>query len=80
MCKLNTKVCLLEPKEFATNSIIDFCDESQDGREDWLEMAIFVMNKFNKQVDDSRTGSKAIAFFAASTKTKSFPTSPPPQL
>eukprot|EP00594_Rhizosolenia_setigera_P012700 CAMPEP_0178970736 /NCGR_PEP_ID=MMETSP0789-20121207/19783_1 /TAXON_ID=3005 /ORGANISM="Rhizosolenia setigera, Strain CCMP 1694" /LENGTH=281 /DNA_ID=CAMNT_0020657425 /DNA_START=717 /DNA_END=1559 /DNA_ORIENTATION=+ len=61
--KENTKLCvLLEPKEFSTNPIIDFCDETFGGRE-WIDKAIFLMTKFDKQLEDSRTGSKANKFF-----------------
>ena len=63
MRKDNTKLCvLLEPKEFSTNPIIDFCDETFEGRE-WTENAIFLMTKFDKQLHDARTGSKANKFF-----------------
>ena len=64
MRKPNAKLCvLLEPKEFATNSIIDFLDETFDDRNFWLGKAIPVMTKFDKQFDDSRSGSKANTFF-----------------
>lgn len=42
MSKPNAKLCvLLEPKEFATNSIIDFCDDSLGGRQSWIGNATF---------------------------------------
>lgn len=64
MQKPNTKLCvLLEPKEFATNPIVDFCDESLGGRTKWINNATFLMTKFDKQLEDSRTGSKANNFF-----------------
>ena len=64
MNKPNTKLCvLLEPKEFATNPIIDFCDESFGGRNKWIDNATFLMTKFDKQLEDSRTGGKANNFF-----------------
>lgn len=64
MRKPNTRLCvLLEPKEFQTNPIISFCDESLGGREKWISSATFLMTKFDKQLEDSRTGSKANAFF-----------------
>lgn len=67
MMKPNTKICvLLEPKEFATNSIVQFCDESLGGREKWISNAIFLMTKFDKQLDDSRTGTKVLFFFVLS--------------
>ena len=63
MRRPNTKLCvLLEPKEFSTNPIIDFCDETFDGRE-WIQNSIFIMNKFDKQFGDARSGSKANSFF-----------------
>jgi Dynamin family len=63
MKRPNTKLCvLLEPKEFATNPIVMFCDEKL-GRENWIKNAIFLMTKFDKQMEDSRTGSKANSFF-----------------
>ena len=62
--KPNTKLCvLLEPKEFSTNSIIDFCDETFGGRDEWVKDATFLMTKFDKQFGDSRSGSKANRFF-----------------
>ena len=64
MRKPNTRLCvLLEPKEFATNPIIEFCDDSLGGRGKWLSNATFLMTKFDKQLEDSRTGSKANSFF-----------------
>jgi hypothetical protein len=64
MKKENTKLCvLLEPKEFSTNPSIDFCDETFGGGRQWTENAIFLMTKFDKQILDSRTGSKANKFF-----------------
>jgi len=63
MKKPNTKLCvLLEPKEYATNSIIDFCDETFETRDRWINQSIFLMTKFDKQLEDSRTGSKANNF------------------
>ena len=60
MKKPNTKLCvLLEPKEFSTNPIIDFCDETFGSRDKWTNNSIFLMTKFDKQLEDSRTGSKA---------------------
>lgn len=62
--KPNARLCvLLEPKEFVTNSVIDFIDETFGDRKNWLPRALFVMSKFDKQVADSRSGSKANAFF-----------------
>jgi len=72
--KPNTKLCvLLEPKEFATNPIIDFCDETFSGRKNWIENATFLMTKFDKQLDDSRTCSKANNFFIEFQKNECFP-------
>jgi len=60
----NTKLCvLLEAKEYATNPIIDFLDESLGGRKEWLPKATFLMTKFDKQAHDARTASKANKFF-----------------
>ncbi|KAL7565230.1 hypothetical protein ACA910_016567 [Epithemia clementina (nom. ined.)] len=74
MKKPNTKLCvLLEPKEFQTNPIISFCDESLGGREKWIDNATFLMNKFDKQLEDSRTGSKANAFFQEFFNNSCFP-------
>eukprot|EP00923_Selenidium_pygospionis_P053396 GHVN01092496.1.p1 GENE.GHVN01092496.1~~GHVN01092496.1.p1 ORF type:complete len:876 (-),score=178.78 GHVN01092496.1:187-2814(-) len=62
--KPNTKLCiLLEPKEFSTNAIIDFCDETFGGRDQWVSDATFLMTKFDKQLEDSRSGSKTNKFF-----------------
>jgi len=64
MRKPNTKLCvLLEPKEFATNSIIDFIDETLGGRDSWISDTTFLMTKFDMKLNDSRTGSKSNNFF-----------------
>lgn len=60
----NTKLCvLLEAKEYATNPIIDFLDESLGGRDEWINKATFLMTKFDKQCHDARVASKANKFF-----------------
>jgi hypothetical protein len=72
--KANTKLCvLLEPKEFETNYIVEFCDESLGGRDKWIHKAIFIMNKFDKQLEDSRSASKANGFFREFHKNGCFP-------
>jgi len=59
-----TRLCvLLEPKEFDTNPIIDFCDETFGGRDEWVHDSVFLMTKFDKQIGDARTGSRANGFF-----------------
>jgi len=59
MQKANTKLCvLLEPTEYATNKIIDFCDETFAGRDEWINKATFLMTKFDKQFGDLPTGGK----------------------
>ncbi len=64
MKKPNSKLCVLvEPKEFSTNPIIDFCDDTFGGRAKWVSNAIVLMTKFDKQLEDSRSGSKANNFF-----------------
>lgn len=64
MSKENTKLCVLvEPKEFATNAIIRICDETFGASREWTKNSIFLMTKFDKQLEDSRTGSKANKFF-----------------
>lgn len=74
LSKPNTKLCvLLEPKEFATNPIVDFCDEYLGGRTTWISKATFMMTKFDKQLEDSRTGSKANNFFKEFHQNKCFP-------
>lgn len=74
MRKPNTKLCvLLEPKEFATNPIVEFCDESLGGRDKWIRDSTFLMTKYDKQLEDSRTGSKANAFFKEFHDNKCFP-------
>jgi hypothetical protein len=74
MQKPNTKLCvLLEPKEFATNTIVDFCDSCLGGREKWIHNATFLMAKFDKQLNDSRTGSKANNFFKLFHENNCFP-------
>ena len=74
MRKPNTKLCvLLEPKEFVTNPIVDFCDETLGGRKNWIGDAAFLMTKFDKQLEDSRTGSKANGFFKDFFENDCFP-------
>jgi len=64
MSKPNTKLCvLLEATEFAKNPIIDFLDKSLDGK-GWINNATFLMTKFDKQMEDSRTANKANNFFS----------------
>lgn len=65
MKKPNSKLCVLvEPKEFSTNAIIDFCDETFGGKGKWVNDAIILMTKYDKQLEDSRSGSKANKFFS----------------
>lgn len=74
MRKPNTKLCvLLEPKEFATNPIVEFCDTSFGTREKWISDSIFLMTKFDKQLEDSRTGNKANNFFKEFHNNSCFP-------
>ncbi len=74
MKRPNTKLCvLLEPKEFATNPIIDFCDETFSNDREWVNNSIFIMNKFDKQFGDSRSGSKAKNFFREFHENNIFP-------
>ena len=65
MSRPNTKLSvLLEPKEFSTNQIIDFCDDTfPKPKRKWMDDSIFLMTKFDKQICDSRSGSKANKFF-----------------
>ena len=59
----NTKLLvLLEPKEFATNSIIDFVDSTLGNRGEWLPKTLFLMTKFDLRVPDSLTGGKSNRF------------------
>jgi hypothetical protein len=55
MKKPRSKLCVLvEPKEFSTNAIIDFCDEtfkSADKGRDWKEHAIVIMTKYDKNLE-----------------------------
>ncbi|GKY97236.1 hypothetical protein MPSEU_000682000 [Mayamaea pseudoterrestris] len=65
MSKENTKLCVLvEPKDYGTNTIIRICDETFGPSRDWTRNSIFLMTKFDKQLEDSRSGSKANKFFA----------------
>jgi hypothetical protein len=74
MSKPNTKLCvLLEPKEFATNPIVDFCDTSFDGRKNWIDKATFLMTKYDKQLEDSRSAGKANIFFKEFHENKCYP-------
>jgi len=74
MRKPNTKLCvLLEPKEYATNPILNFCDESLGGRQKWINNATFLMTKFDKQLDDARTATKANDFFSEFFDNKCYP-------
>ena len=64
MSRPNTKLCvLLEPKDYATNTIIRICDEAFGLSCDWKSNSIFLMTKFDKQMADSSSGSKANKFF-----------------
>ena len=65
MKRPNTMLCvLMEPKEFSTNQIFDFCDDTfPKPKRNWMEDSIFLMTKFDKQLADSRSGSKANKFF-----------------
>ncbi|GAX09558.1 hypothetical protein FisN_16Lu264 [Fistulifera solaris] len=70
----NTKLCvLLEPTELATNPIIQFCDENFGGRDNWIDDAAFLMTKFDKQLEDVRTASKANNFFREYFNNKCYP-------
>lgn len=72
--KASTKMCvLLEPKEFATNPIVDFIDETLGSRDAWIDKATFMMTKFDMRLGDSRTGSKTNAFFKEFMENKVFP-------
>lgn len=43
--------------------LADFCDETFHNRAEWSKDAIILMTKFDKQLEDSRSGSKANNFF-----------------
>ncbi len=74
MKKPNSKLCILvEPKEFSTNPIIDFCDETFGGRPKWTQNSIVLMTKFDKQLEDARSGSKANKFFKEFHDNELFP-------
>lgn len=74
MKKPNSKLCVLvEPKEFSTNAIIDFCDETFGGKGKWVDNAIILMTKFDKQLEDSRSGIKANKFFSEYHENNLFP-------
>jgi hypothetical protein len=74
MKKPNSKLCeLVEPKEFSTNAIINFCDETFGGKGKWVNNAIALMTKFDKQLEDSRSGSKANTFFSKYHENNLFP-------
>jgi hypothetical protein len=63
IAKPNTKLCVLhEATEFAKNPVINFLDDSLD--DGWDGSAKFIMPKFDKQQNDSRTAKKANFFFA----------------
>lgn len=66
-------MCSSEPKENATNPILDFCDESLGGRQKWINNATFLMTKFDKQLDDARTATKANDFFSEFFNNKCYP-------
>ncbi|KAL7554148.1 hypothetical protein ACHAWF_018970 [Thalassiosira exigua] len=74
MKKPNSKLCVLvEPKEFSTNAIIDFCDETFGGRGKWAKESIVLMTKFDKQLEDARSGSKANKFFSEYQENEIYP-------
>ena len=61
----NTKLLiLLEPKEYSTNSIIDYVDETLRDRAKWLDKSIFLMTNFDLRMIVSVTGNKSNRFFA----------------
>lgn len=63
LVKPNSKLCVLvEPKEFSTNSIIDFCDQTF-GKGEWNKNAIVLMTKFDNKLNDAKSGSKTNNFF-----------------
>lgn len=67
--KPNTKLCiLLEPKEFQTNPIVEFCDETFGARENWIPKATFLMTKFDQKLGDAQSGEKANRFFGTFEK------------
>ena len=74
MQKANSKLCVLvDPREFATNPIVDFCDETFGARENWISDATFLMTKFDMKTNDSRTANKANTFFSEFVDNKCFP-------
>ncbi|KAL3823586.1 hypothetical protein ACHAXA_005567 [Cyclostephanos tholiformis] len=74
MKKPNSKLyVLVEPKEFSTNTIINFCDETFGGKGKWVNNAIVLMTKFDKQLEDSRSGSKCNKFFSEYFENNLFP-------
>jgi hypothetical protein len=74
MEKQNSKLCLLlEPKEFQTNDIINFCDETLGGRDKWKDHAICLMNKFDQKMEDTRTANRANGFFKTFHENGCFP-------
>jgi len=74
MTKPNTKLCvLLEPKEFETNLIVNFCDNTFGVRANWVPEATFLMTKCDQKLEDSRSGEKANRFFEAFARNDCFP-------
>jgi hypothetical protein len=74
MQKQNSKLCLLlEPKEFQTNDIVNFCDETLGGRANWTDNAICLMNKFDQKMEDTRTANRANGFFKTFHENGCFP-------
>ena len=64
MAKPNSKLCvILEPVEYASNPVIEFCDESFGENDKWRENSIFLMTKFDKQIGSTRSANSANAFF-----------------
>ena len=65
MDKPNSKLCvLLEPTEYASNSIIEFCDNSFGEDKKWRSNAIFLMTKYDKQTNDTLSANNANTFFS----------------
>lgn len=74
MRKPRSKLCvLLDPKEFVTNSIIDFCDDTFGDRDNWIPDTTFLMTKFDMKINDSRTANKANNFFSEYANNSCFP-------
>ena len=64
MAKSNSKLCvILEPLEYAANSTVQFFDDAFGETKKWRSDSIFLMTKYDKQIESTRSANNANEFF-----------------